>query len=68
MHLRDGDMMELVTPTIRQGGVNTVYVMVNSTLYYIVDPNLCTAALKLGQHSNLGCYQLAELGPSGDYR
>ncbi|PIG84739.1 dihydroorotase [Aspergillus arachidicola] len=23
VHLRDGDMMELVTPTIRQGGVNT---------------------------------------------
>ncbi|KAA8651424.1 dihydroorotase [Aspergillus tanneri] len=29
VHLRDGDMMELVTPTIRQGGVNTVYVMPN---------------------------------------
>jgi dihydroorotase len=28
VHLRDGDMMELVTPTIRQGGVNTVFVMV----------------------------------------
>ncbi|KKZ67018.1 dihydroorotase, homodimeric type [[Emmonsia] crescens] len=29
VHLRDGDMMELVIPTIRQGGVNTVYVMPN---------------------------------------
>lgn len=29
VHLRDGPMMELVTPTIRQGGVNTVYVMVS---------------------------------------
>ncbi|KAE8330806.1 hypothetical protein BDV39DRAFT_22308 [Aspergillus sergii] len=29
VHLRDGDMMELVTPTIRQGGVNTVFVMPN---------------------------------------
>ncbi|EEH35100.2 dihydroorotase [Paracoccidioides lutzii Pb01] len=29
VHLRDGDMMELVVPTIRQGGVNTVYVMPN---------------------------------------
>lgn len=28
VHLRDGDMLELVTPTIRQGGVNTVFVMV----------------------------------------
>jgi len=30
VHLRDGVMMELVTPTIRQGGVNTVFVMVAS--------------------------------------
>ncbi|KAK7709659.1 dihydroorotase [Botryosphaeria dothidea] len=29
VHLRDGAMMETVTPTIRQGGVNTVYVMPN---------------------------------------
>ncbi|OAX84144.1 dihydroorotase, homodimeric type [Emergomyces africanus] len=29
VHLRDGDMMRLVVPTIRQGGVNTVYVMPN---------------------------------------
>jgi dihydroorotase len=29
VHLRDGAMMEAVVPTIRQGGVNTVYVMVN---------------------------------------
>lgn len=28
VHLRDGEMMELVTPTIRSGGVNTVFVMV----------------------------------------
>jgi len=28
VHLRDGPMMELITPTIRRGGVNTVYVMV----------------------------------------
>lgn len=31
VHLRDGEMMELVTPTIRQGGVNTVFVMVCNT-------------------------------------
>ncbi|KAI9746295.1 MAG: hypothetical protein M1818_000006 [Claussenomyces sp. TS43310] len=29
VHLRDGAMMELVVPTIRNGGVNTVYVMPN---------------------------------------
>lgn len=29
VHLRDGDMMDLVVPTIRKGGVNTVYVMVS---------------------------------------
>lgn len=28
VHLRDGAMMETVVPTIRQGGVNTVMVMV----------------------------------------
>ncbi|ESZ95740.1 dihydroorotase [Sclerotinia borealis F-4128] len=29
VHLRDGKMMEMVVPTIRMGGVNTVYVMPN---------------------------------------
>ncbi|KAK5075248.1 dihydroorotase [Lithohypha guttulata] len=29
VHLRDGAMMEAVTPTIRQGGVDTVFVMPN---------------------------------------
>ncbi|KAK4539662.1 hypothetical protein LTR36_010488 [Oleoguttula mirabilis] len=29
VHLREGAMMDLVTPTIRRGGVNTVYVMPN---------------------------------------
>lgn len=28
VHLRDGEMSQLVTPTIRNGGVNQVYVMV----------------------------------------
>ena len=28
VHLRDGKMMELVAPTIRDGGVDLVYVMV----------------------------------------
>lgn len=31
VHLRDGLMMEAVTPTIRQGGVDTVFVMVHWT-------------------------------------
>ncbi|KAI9805651.1 MAG: hypothetical protein M1833_005143 [Piccolia ochrophora] len=31
VHLRDGAMMETVVPTIRSGGVNTVYVMPNLT-------------------------------------
>lgn len=30
VHLRDGEMSELVTPTVRQGGVNQVYVMVSA--------------------------------------
>ncbi|SMY19107.1 unnamed protein product [Zymoseptoria tritici ST99CH_1A5] len=29
VHLREGDMLELVVPTIRQGGANTVFVMPN---------------------------------------
>lgn len=29
VHLRDGEMSQLVTPTIRQGGVNQVFVMVS---------------------------------------
>jgi dihydroorotase len=29
VHLRDGAMMKTVVPTIRQGGINTVYVMPN---------------------------------------
>lgn len=40
VHLRQGAMMELVLPQIRQGGVDTVYVMVGGqalgyTLYDI---------------------------------
>jgi len=31
VHLRDGPMMEAVTPTIRQGGVDTVFVMVTES-------------------------------------
>ena len=31
VHLRDGSMTETVTPLIKQGGVNLVYVMVFSS-------------------------------------
>lgn len=34
VHLREGPMMDLVTPTIRQGGVNTVFVMVRGEYLY----------------------------------
>lgn len=33
VHLRDGNMMELVVPTIREGGVNQVMVMVCPVYY-----------------------------------
>jgi dihydroorotase len=32
VHLRDGEMSQLVTLTIRNGGVNQVYVMVSKVL------------------------------------
>ena len=34
VHLRDGDMMKAVTPTIRKGGVDTVYVYVCCVLWW----------------------------------
>lgn len=42
VHLRDGKMMELVTPTIREGGVSVAYIMPNlvppiTTLDRVVD-------------------------------
>lgn len=33
VHLRDGEMAELVTPAVRRGGVNQVYVMVGCIYY-----------------------------------
>lgn len=30
VHLRQGEMMKLVTPSIRHGGVDTVFVMVRA--------------------------------------
>ena len=33
VHLRDGPLMDLVVPTIREGGCDTVYVMVRLTFY-----------------------------------
>lgn len=31
VHLRQGEMMELVTPTVREGGVSIAYIMPNLT-------------------------------------
>jgi dihydroorotase len=39
VHLRDGEMSQLVTPTIRSGGVNQVYVMVSRY------PCMCTLSM-----------------------
>ncbi|KZF19586.1 Dihydroorotase [Xylona heveae TC161] len=47
VHLRDGTMMETVTPTIRKGGVDTVYVMPNLV------PPLTTPAQSLSYKSRL---------------
>ena len=35
VHLRDGNMMKAVVPTIRQGGVNTVYVIIALSETYL---------------------------------
>lgn len=35
VHLRDDKMMETVTPLIRSGGVDTVYVMVRNNHVFI---------------------------------
>jgi dihydroorotase len=40
VHLRDGDMMKLCVPSIRQGGVNTVYVMVSRYSLTLQDKKL----------------------------
>jgi dihydroorotase-like cyclic amidohydrolase len=32
VHLRDGDMLQAVAPTIRAGGVNTVFVMASEEI------------------------------------
>lgn len=47
VHLRDGPMMELVTPTIRAGGVDTVFVMPNLV------PPITTVAHALDYKSRL---------------
>ena len=35
VHLRDGEMSQLVVPTVRQGGVNQVFVMVRKHEQYL---------------------------------
>ncbi|KAI5805557.1 hypothetical protein DFH27DRAFT_377349 [Peziza echinospora] len=47
VHLRDGKMMETVVPTVRQGGVNLVYVMPNLL------PPITTVAKATEYHSQL---------------
>lgn len=39
VHLRDGEMSQLVTPTIREGGVNQVYVMVSPNVIFVYMPS-----------------------------
>lgn len=39
VHLRDGKMMELVVPTIREGGVDLVYVMVSIFVHLLLSIN-----------------------------
>jgi dihydroorotase len=41
VHLRDGEMSQLVTPTIRDGGVNQVYVMVRDQSHVLQNVFLC---------------------------
>lgn len=36
VHLRQAEMMELVVPSIRKGGVDTVFVMVYRTLITLI--------------------------------
>ena len=43
VHLRDGEMAQLVTPTIRQGGVSQVFVMVCVFVYMRM--SVCVAVL-----------------------
>jgi hypothetical protein len=45
VHLRDGEMSQLVTPTIRQGGVNQVYVMVGFDISFSILTKLCTSSM-----------------------
>ena len=56
VHLRDGPMSAAVTPTIRRGGVSTVYVMPNLT------PPLTTVSAVQAYHA-----RLAAIDPSVRY-
>lgn len=80
VHLRDGDMMELVVPTIRRGGVNTVYVMPNlvppiTTVHHALDyqkrlqelePNV-TFLMSLYLHPNISPETVKEAKKAGIY-
>lgn len=45
VHLRDGAMMELVAPMIRQGGVNIAYIMVCRNMIQALLNNCCHPSL-----------------------
>ncbi|KAH8678463.1 dihydroorotase, homodimeric type [Xylariales sp. PMI_506] len=78
VHLRQGDMMELVTPTIRAGGVDTVFVMPNlqppittvaQALEYkkqlqAIEPNV-NFLMSLYLHSSLTPEVIAEAAEAG---
>lgn len=40
VHLRDGAMMETVVPTIKRGGVNTVYVVSGCYFFLFLEGGL----------------------------
>lgn len=68
VHLRDGAMMELVTPTVRSGGVGVVYVMPNlvppiTTLEQVVSYKQQLQALAPKTTFLMSFYLLRELTP-----
>ncbi|WPH01486.1 Hypothetical protein R9X50_00433200 [Acrodontium crateriforme] len=78
VHLRDGDMTKLVIPTIRRGGVNTVFVMPNlvppiTTVHHALDykerlqalePNV-TFLMSLYLHPNISPETVIEAKQKG---
>ncbi|KAI9679206.1 MAG: hypothetical protein M1817_005225 [Caeruleum heppii] len=68
VHLRDGAMMETVVPTIRQGGVNVVYVMPNlvppiTTVQQALDYRSRLQALEPKVHFLMSLYLHPSISP-----